>query len=143
MNNFEKNETQCLYGEMRTPSDKVVAEECPECGSEVWLKRDEKTGEWTRETGGKMKTSWIKGEIAPLEEGRYYTIAEAQKDTTLYKKGDIVIGLDWYSEGLGWLSFIVDGSTWRILAWAEILLPDVPGEVKDRLVTYFDVEVKK
>lgn len=29
MNNFEKNETQCLYGEMRTPSDKVVVEECP------------------------------------------------------------------------------------------------------------------
>lgn len=59
MNNFEKNETQCLYGEMRTPSDKVVVEECPECGSEVWLKRDEKTGEWTRETGGKMNVSWI------------------------------------------------------------------------------------
>lgn len=39
-----------------------------------------------------MKVNWISGEIAPLEEGRYYTIAEAQKDTTLYKKGDIVIG---------------------------------------------------
>ena len=40
MNNFEKNETQCLYGERRTPSDKVVVEECPECGSEVRLKWD-------------------------------------------------------------------------------------------------------
>ena len=31
----------------------------------------------------------------------------------------------------------------EVLAWAEILLPDVPEEIKDRLVTYFDVEVKK
>lgn len=34
-------------------------------------------------------------------------------------------------------------ATWKILAWAEILLPDAPEEIKDRLVTYFDVEVKK
>ena len=33
-----------------------------------------------------MKVNWTKGEIAPLAEGKYYTIAEAQKDTTLYKK---------------------------------------------------------
>ena len=89
-----------------------------------------------------MKVNWISGEIAPLEEGKYYTIVEAQKDTTLYKKGDIVIGSNWYSKTLGWLSFIVDSSTWKVLAWAEMLLPDVPEEVTDRLVTYFDTEVK-
>lgn len=89
-----------------------------------------------------MKVNWTRGEIAPFAEGKYYTIVEAQKDTTLYKKGDIVIGSNWYSEGLGWLSFIVDGSTWKVLAWAEMLFPDVPEEVKDRLVTYFDTEVK-
>lgn len=89
-----------------------------------------------------MKVNWTKGEIAPLAEGRYYTIVEAQNDTTLYKKGDIVIGFDRYSEDLGWLSFVVDDSTWKILAWAEILLPDVPVKVKDRLATYFDTEVK-
>lgn len=89
-----------------------------------------------------MKVNWIKGEIAPLAEGRYYTIVEAQKDTTLYKKGDIVIGFDWYSEGSGWLSFTVEGSTWKVLAWAEMLLPDVPEQVRERLATYFDVEVK-
>ena len=142
MNNFEKNETQCLYGERRTPSDNVVVEECPECGSEVRLKRDEKTGEWTRETGDKMNVNWIRGEIKPLEEGKYYVITEVQKDTTLYKKGDIVIDYDWYSKALGWMSIRDNGSTWKILAWAEILLPDVPEEVKDRLVTYFDTEVK-
>ena len=145
MNNFEKNETQCLYGERRMPSDKVVVEECPECGSEVWLKRDEKIGkwtEWTRETGGKMNVSWIKAETKPPKDGEYYTIAEMQRDGIFYKKGDIVIDYDWYSKALGWMSIKDNGSTWKILAWAEMLLPDVPEEVKDRLVTYFDTEVK-
>ena len=89
-----------------------------------------------------MKVNWTRGEIAPFAEGKYYTIVEAQKDTTLYKKGDIVIGSNWYSKTLGWLSFIVDSSTWKVLAWAEMLLPDAPEEVRDRLVTYFDTEVK-
>ena len=89
-----------------------------------------------------MNVNWIKAEIKPLEEGKYYVITEAQKDTALYKKGDIVIDYDWYSKALGWMSIEDNGSTWKILAWAEILLPDVPEEVKDRLATYFDTEVK-
>ena len=89
-----------------------------------------------------MKVNWIKGVIEPPEEGKYYVITEAQDDTALYNKGDIVIAFDRYSKTLGWLSFIVDDSTWKILAWAEILLPDVPEEVTDRLVTYFDTEVR-
>ena len=48
---FGENENQCLYGEKRIVNNEV-AEQCPECGSEVWLKREEKTGKWTRETGG-------------------------------------------------------------------------------------------
>ena len=144
MNNFEKNETQCLYGERRTPSDNVVVEECPECGSEVWLKRDEKTGEWTewmRETGGKMNVSWIKAETKPPKAGQYYAIAEMQRDGIFYKKGDIVIEFDWYSEMLGWEVSRGSLSEWKVLAWAEIPLPDVPESVRERLVTYFDVKV--
>ena len=146
MNNFEKNETQCLYGERRMPSDKVVVEECPECGSEVWLKRDEKIGkwtEWTRETGGKMNVSWIKAETKPPKDGEYYTIAEMQRDGIFYKKGDIVIELDCYSDMLGWGASRGSLSEWKVLAWAEIPLPDVPKEVEDRLVMYFDVKVSK
>ena len=90
-----------------------------------------------------MNVSWISGEIKPLEEGKYYAITEVQNDTALYKKGDIVIDYDWYSKALGWMSIRAEGSTWKVIAWAEILLPDAPTEVKDRLVTYFDVEVKK
>ena len=89
-----------------------------------------------------MKVNWTRGEIAPFAEGKYYTIVEAQKDTALYKKGDIVIDYDWYSKALGWMSIRDNGSTWKVLAWAEILFPDVPEEVSDRLVTYFDTEVK-
>ena len=89
-----------------------------------------------------MKVNWIKGEIKPLEEGKYYVITEAQKDTALYKKGDIVIDYDWYSKALGWISIKDNSSTWKVLAWAEILLPDVPVKVKDRLATYFDTDVK-
>ena len=90
-----------------------------------------------------MKVSWIRGEIKPLEEGKYYVITEVQKDTALYKKGDIVIDYDWYSKALGWMSIKDNGSTWKVLAWAEILLPDVPEPVRERLVAYFDVEVAK
>ena len=90
-----------------------------------------------------MKVNWIKGVIEPPEEGKYYVIAEAQKDTTLYKKGDIVIEFDWYSDMLGWEASRGSLSGWKVLAWAEIPLPDVPKEVKGRLVTYFDTEVKK
>ena len=90
-----------------------------------------------------MKLNWIKGVIEPPEEGKYYVITEAQNDTDLYTEGDIVIAFDRYSKALGWLSSVVDNSTWKILAWAEILLPDVPEEVTDRLVTYLGVEVKK
>ena len=118
---------------------------CTECGSEVWLKWDEKTGkwtEWTRETGGKMNVSWIKAETKPPKNGEYYTIAEMQRDGIFYKKGDIVIELDWYSDMLGWEASRGSLSEWKVLAWAEIPLPDVPKEVEDRLVKYFDTEVK-
>lgn len=137
----EKNET-LHWLDLNVTQSPWVVEQCPECGNMVWLKREEKTGKWKRETGGKMKANWIKAEIKPLEEGKYYVITEAQNDTALYKKGDIVIDYDWYSKALGWMSIKDNGSTWKILAWAEILLPDVPEEVKDRLVTYFDAEVK-
>lgn len=120
---------------------------CPHCGYRIKLRGvcgvspDNEKCKHGRED--KIQASWIKGGIEPPEQGKYYVITEVQKDTALYKKGDIVIDYDWYSKTLGWMSIKENGSTWKILAWAEILLPDAPEEVKDRLVTYFDVEVKK
>ena len=90
-----------------------------------------------------MNVSWIKAENKPSEDGEYYTIAEMQRDGIFYKKGDIVIEFDCYSDMLGWGASRDSLSTWKVLAWAEIPLPDVPKEVEDRLVTYFDKEVKK
>ena len=120
---------------------------CPHCGYRIKLRGvcdvSPDNEKCKHGQDDKVKVSWIKGVIEPPEEGKYYIITEAQNDTALYKKGDIVIAFDRYSKTLGWLSFIVDNSTWKILAWAEILLPDVPEEVEDRLVTYFDTEVKK
>lgn len=109
-------------------SEKLIdLKPCPFCGSKAFLC-------YTTD-------NWIKAEIKPLEEGKYYVITEMQKDTALYKKGDIVIDYDWYSKTLGWMSIKENDSTRKILAWAEILLPDAPEEIKDRLVTYFGVEV--
>ena len=89
-----------------------------------------------------MKVNWIKAETKPPKDGEYYTIAEMQRDGIFYKKGDIVIEFDGYSERLGWAVSQGSLSEWKVLAWAEILLPDVPEEVTDRLVTYFDTEIK-
>lgn len=36
---FDENEDQCLYGEKRIVNNEV-AEQCPECNNEVWLKWD-------------------------------------------------------------------------------------------------------
>lgn len=36
---FGENENQCLYGEKRIVNNEV-AEQCPECNNEVWLKWD-------------------------------------------------------------------------------------------------------
>ena len=37
---FDETEGPCIYGERRTPSDKVVEGQCPECSNLVWLKWD-------------------------------------------------------------------------------------------------------
>ena len=89
-----------------------------------------------------MNVSWIEAETKPPQNGEYYTITEMQRDGVFYKKGDIVIEFGWYSETLGWSVSQGSLSEWMVLAWAAIPLPDVPKEVEDRLVTYFDVKVK-
>ena len=89
-----------------------------------------------------MNVNWIKAETKPPKDGQYYTIAEMQRDGIFYKKGDIVIEFDWYSDTLGWEVSRGSLSSWKVLAWAEIPLPDVPKEVEDRLVMYFDTEFK-
>ena len=142
----EKNETLYWLDLNVTQSPRSVIR-CPHCGYRIKLRGvcdvSPDNEKCKHGQDDKVKVSWIKGVIEPPEEGKYYVITEAQNDTALYKKGDIVIAFDRYSKTLGWLSFIVDNLTWKILAWAEILVPDVPEEVEYRLVTYFDTEVKK
>lgn len=49
----EKNGT-LHWLELNVTQSPWVVEQCPECGSEVWLKRDEKTGKWTHERRNEM-----------------------------------------------------------------------------------------
>ena len=83
----EKNET-LHWLDLNVTQSPWVVEQCPECGNMVWLKREEKTGKWKRETGGKMKANWIKGETKPPEDGKYYTIAEMQRDGIQFRTVD-------------------------------------------------------
>lgn len=90
-----------------------------------------------------MKVNWIKGEIEPPKGGQYFRIMEAQIDTDFFKKGDVEIDFDWYSKDFGWISIGHNNPVWKVVAWADMLLPDVPEQIKDRLIKYLDVEIKK
>ena len=96
------------------------------------------------------EVNWIKGTIAPPESGDYYIILEAMRDSdpllsgeVLVHKGDIEITNDWYDADQAEFDTIgKDNPIWRVLAWANVLKPDVPEDVKPRLRIYFGVKVK-
>lgn len=93
--------------------------------------------------------NWIKGEIAPPENGEYYVILEAMQDgdalpsgEMLIRKGDIEITSDWYNTGRGAFDTIgKDNPIWKVLAWAEIFKPSVPEALRDRVRWYFGKEI--
>lgn len=94
--------------------------------------------------------NWIKGSIAPPESGEYYVIVEATQDIidpetgkTYYKTGDVEITGDWYDAKRGYFDSVGElNPFWRVLAWASVLKPDVPDDIKPKLRTYFGVNVK-
>ena len=94
--------------------------------------------------------NWINGTIAPPESGDYYIILEAMRSTfdpytgeTLISKGDIEITNDWYDAKRRYFDGIGENNPfWRVLAWANVLKPDVPEDVKPRLRIYFGAKVK-
>lgn len=96
------------------------------------------------------EVNWIKGTIAPPESGDYYIILEAMRDSdplpsgkVLVHKGDIEITNDWYDADRAAFDTIgKDNPIWRVLAWANVLKPEVPEDVKPRLRIYFGVKVK-
>ena len=91
------------------------------------------------------EVTWIKGTIAPPESGDYYIILEAMQDSDplpsgemLVHKGDIEITNDWYDADRAEFDTIgKDNPIWRVLAWARMLKPSIPADIRDRVRWYF------
>ena len=87
------------------------------------------------------EVNWIKGTIAPPESGDYYIILEAMRDSdplpsgeVLVHKGDIEITNDWYdADREEFYTIGNDNPIWRVLAWANMLRPSIPQDIRDRV----------
>ena len=96
------------------------------------------------------KVTWIKGTIDPPQSGEYYVTLEAKQDMVdpetgevLYMAGDVMINIDCYYAGAHfWEQLGKDNPFWAVLCWADILKPDIPDCVRDRLVEYLGTKVK-
>lgn len=95
------------------------------------------------------EVTWIKGTIDPPQSGEYYVTTRATQDiinpvtgTVDYKTGDVMIYTDCYYAGAHfWEQLGKDNPFWAVLCWADILKPDIPDGVRDRLVEYFGEKV--
>lgn len=87
--------------------------------------------------------NWINGKFEPSESGEYYVIIEAQCDLCDYKKGDIEIDSDWYNKELKQFESIgKNNKSWKIIAWADILLPDIPKDLQGKVKSYMGKSLK-
>ncbi len=96
------------------------------------------------------EVTWIKGTIDPPQSGEYYVTLEAKQDIVdvvtgevYYKTGDVMIDGDFYSaEDRFWEKLGIDNLSWAVVCWANILKPNIPDGVRDRLVEYFGEKVQ-
>ena len=96
------------------------------------------------------EVTWIKGTINPPQSGEYYVTLEAKHDMidpetgkVYYKTGDVMIDVDCYNaEYSFWEQLGKDNPFWPVVGWANILKPDLPDGVRDRLVEYLGTKVK-
>ena len=96
------------------------------------------------------EVTWINGTINPPQSGEYYVTLEAKQDivdpatgNVLYRTGDVTIDVDCYNaEYSFWEQLGNDNPFWEVLCWADILKPDIPDGVRDRLVEYLGTKVK-
>lgn len=95
-----------------------------------------------------MQVNWIKGSIAPGQDGDFYAILEALTDVwqdgELYcKEGKLAMGVStWSASEGGFPCTSGEHPIWRVLAWAPVILPDVPREDRPRLWRYFGERVR-
>lgn len=91
------------------------------------------------------KVTWINGTIDPPQSGEYYVTLEAKQDMVdpetgevWYRAGDVMIDTDcYYACAHFWEQLGKDNPFWELLCWADILKPNIPDGVRDRLVEYF------
>ena len=96
------------------------------------------------------EVTWIKGTNDPPQSGEYYVTLEAKHDMVdpgagkvYYKTGDVIINVDCYNAEYGfWEKIGKDNPFWEVLCWADILEPDIPDGVRERLVWYLGTKVK-
>lgn len=94
--------------------------------------------------------TWIKGTIDPPQSGAYYVVLEAKQDMVnpmtgklYYKTGDVMIDIDCYNaEYSFWEQIGKDNPFWEVVCWADILKPNIPDGVRERLVEYLGTKVK-
>ena len=88
------------------------------------------------------EVNWIRGEINPPESGEFYVILEAQEDLFTFKKGDIEMQTDCFDKERGvWEELGANNPFWKVLAWADVLHPNIPNDLIGRVKRYFGVEV--
>ena len=101
------------------------------------------------------EVTWIKGTIDPPQSGEYYVTEyyvtlEAKQDMidpvtgkVWYRTGDVMVDADfYYAEDRFWEQLGKGNPFWEVVCWADILKPDIPDGVRDRLVEYFGEKVQ-
>lgn len=87
------------------------------------------------------KVNWINGSIKPPKAKVYYVIMECVKDFGDMRAGEIdICSAIWFGDF--WDISGRKNENFRILSWAEQLLPDIPKDLQERVKWYFGQEVK-
>ena len=98
------------------------------------------------------EVTWIKGTIDPPQSGEYYVAFEAKQNMIMldketgqawYETGDVTIEVDFDdAKKRVWKQLGENNPFWEVVCWADILKPDIPDGVRDRLVEYLGIKVK-
>ena len=92
------------------------------------------------------RVDWISGHLNPPNSGEFYVIEEVQQDMgeVGWKKGEIEITTDYFDANKKeWQEIGKDNPYWKVVAWADMLRPDVPPSLRDKVKMYFGIEVGK
>lgn len=86
------------------------------------------------------EVQWFKGSVNPPNSGEFYVAIEALQDTQCgsFKKGDVEITTDYFDKERGYFDTIGEPNPyWKVLCWADVLKPDIPKPLRDKVKVYF------